>query len=202
VATIEKEPQMRCRQIRNRIQFIKTVFGEEVQKRIQSRISKTTLQAIEQAEEDQWLPVKLNVEVSDCMAAEIGEEGVYKLSLESFNKALESSTIVQLFRSTMHLLRIKSATVNKLVPVFWRAIYRDCGEMSIVENGPNRISILLIDLPSFIAGNRNYLMAIAGGIHSVMLFGGVTPTVVIEKNLEETKEVSFAVSWVAISDVK
>jgi hypothetical protein len=194
--TVDTEPTMRSQQIKQRIQSIGMVFGKDVQKKIMSRIPKETLQTISQAEDDQWLPVKLNVEIFDCIAAEVGEEGIYNLSAKSFNKILASSTVSQLFRSALHLFRIQPTTLVKLTGLFWRAIYRNCGDLSVVKGEQNQAVVLWSNIPPFIGKNRNYLMAIAGGIHSVIAYGGANPRVTLKEYSEEKREAAYVLSWV------
>jgi hypothetical protein len=193
--TKEKEALVSAHQIQNRLNHLNLVTNNKVIDRILARIPKTTLQTVKQAKKDQWLPVMLYCEINDCIAAEIGDEGCYNLSFRSFNKVVDSSIVSPFFRAALNLFKVNPKTVLKLFPIFTKSIYRNTGEVSILEKGPTRVQILFKNLPPFVAGNRNHLMGLAGGIHAVFSFSGAKALVILEKFSAETGEATFIASW-------
>ena len=193
--TTENEPLIPAHVIQNRLKHLPLVADSLTIDRILARIPKDILQTIEQAKEYEWLPVKLSTDINGYIAAELGEEGVYNLSYQSFHKIIGSSIVSPLFRAALNIFRIQPQTLLKIVPFFWKSLYRNCGEVSIIERGPSQVQILFTDLPPFLAGNREYLMGIAGAIHGLSSIIRVKATVILENNSEETQKVSLILAW-------
>ncbi len=102
----EKEPLVHCKVVQNRLKQLNLVADNKTIDRILARISKTTLETVQRASENSWIPLILYAEINDAIAAEVGEEGVYNLSYRSFTKFLESSVVSPFFRSAMNLVKV------------------------------------------------------------------------------------------------
>ncbi len=193
--TTANEPLVRCLVIQNRLKNLNLVADKEAIKRILARIPKETLKTVQEAKKDQWLPGTLFSDINYCIAAEIGEEGVYNLSRKAFNKIIYSSIVTPLFRAALNIFKIQPKTFFKLVPLFWKSIYRNYGEVSIIERGPNQIQILFHDAPSIFAGKRVHLMGVAGAIEGLISVSGARPIVILENHSGETHQASFMLAW-------
>ncbi len=146
----EKEPLVSALQIQNRINHLNLVTDKNTIDRILMRIPKATLQIVQQAKKDEWLPVRLNVEITDCIAAEIGIEGCYNLSCKSFHKVVDSSMVSPFILAALNLAKIKPSTILKLAPFFWKSIYHNCGEVSVEQLAPTRIRVTINNLPDIV----------------------------------------------------
>lgn len=191
----ENEPLVTRRQIINRINYLPLVVDNKTKDKILASIPKETLRVVYEAKDDDWLPATLYMEINERICDEIGEQGSYDLSFKSFNKMIASSTIGQLLKSTMSLIRIKPTIGAKLCAKFWKSIYQNLGEMTVNEKGKNQIQIVLSNIPIEAVKNRNILMGFAGGINAILSVSGYEAKVVIEAQSAEKKEVSFIASW-------
>lgn len=192
---IENVPLVTRRQIMNRINALPLVVDERTKQKILDSIPKEKLKLVYEAKDDDWLPVRLFMEINDHICSEIGEEGSYNLSLKSFDRMIASSTIGQLLRSTLTLLKVNPLAGVKLYAQFWKSIYRNHGGMTFVEKGPNQTQIIISDLPLFVVTNRYSLMAFAGGIHAIFSFSGYEAKVVLDKQSIEKGEASYIATW-------
>lgn len=193
--TSDKEPMVHGQVVQNRLNHLNLVADDKTIERILARIPKDILNTVQQVKKGQWLPGTLFAIVNDCIAAEIGDEGCYNLSVKSFNKVVESSIVSPFFRSALNIFKINPKTLLKLLPLFWKSIYKNVGDMQIIEKGPTRIQILFNDLPLYLSGNRNHLMSIAGGINALFSLSGAKTLVIVEKFSKETGQATFIASW-------
>ncbi len=77
----DRQPQIRCRQMKSKLRALES-FGPAVRDRILQRFSKTTIQAIFDTKDENWVPIEFNIELCECVKAEVGEQGVYNWGLK------------------------------------------------------------------------------------------------------------------------
>lgn len=197
----ERRPEVHFRQIQSQLTAL-AELGDEKKNRVLGRVSKDTLQLIQNAKEDQWLPISINLELVNCAASELGEEEVYKLGIKSFTLSVNSFMIGPFFRTAINLFKIKPTAVFKLGPQIWRAIHRNCGELTVVEKEKRSVQILLSNLPLEMASSQAYLIGVAGCLYAVLSLSGVDGKVALEQQSEKDRSASFVLSWQQEQKVK
>ncbi len=96
MGTQKQRPEIRCRQIKSKLKALE-LLDDRVRENILGRIDKNTLQAINDAKEDQWVPIENNVEICECVSAEIGEEGNFKWSTKATAISINSMVVGPFF---------------------------------------------------------------------------------------------------------
>lgn len=170
-------------------------LGEEKKNRVLGRLSNETLQAIQQSKEDDWLPIAVNLELVSCLSAELGEAELYHLGMKSFTNSVSSYVVGPFFRTAINLFRIKPSSVFRLAPQIWKAIHRNCGELTVTEHGKQAEQILLSSLPIEMASSRPYLIGIAGCFQAVLALSEVEGKVTLEKQSEKDCSATYHLSW-------
>jgi hypothetical protein len=170
-------------------------LGDEKKNRVLKLLSKDTLQAIQKAEEDRWLPLAANLEFVSCAMTELGEAELFQLALKSFTFSVNSLMVGPFFRTAINLFKIKPSAVFKLSPQIWKAIHRNCGELTVVEKEKRTVQILLSNLPSEMASSRSYLIGIAGCLQAVLGLSDVEGKAVLEKRSEKDHSAAYLLSW-------
>lgn len=170
-------------------------LGDEKKNRVLGRLSKDTLQAIQNAKEDGWLPIAVNLELVRCAAAELGEDEVHRLGMKSFTFSVNSFVVGPFFRTAITLFKIKPSAVFKLSPQIWKSIHRNCGDLTVVEKEIKTVQILLSNVPLEMASSRSYLIGIAGCLQAVLALSNVTGKVVLESQSEKDHSAAYLLSW-------
>jgi hypothetical protein len=165
-----KRPEIRCSQVRSKLKSL-DLLGPEVKKLVLEQFSKTTTQAIREAKDADWLPVDYNIELCDCVAAEIGEAGVFDWSRKAVTYSIKSSVIGPFFLAALNMFKFKPSSVLKLAPHLWKSIYRNCGEVSNVEISPGCTHLIIKGLPPVMLKSRLYLIGIAAFVQALAEFG-------------------------------
>jgi hypothetical protein len=194
VSALEKRPEICCRHLLSKIQALES-FDAAARKRALDRFSENALQAIRQASADQWLPVEYNIELSESVAAEIGEEGLYAWGLKALNYSINSSMISPFIRAALSVFKIGPSTFIKVSPHLWKSIYRNCGELSVVEDGINAAQVLLNGLPPVMVNSRILIVTIAAFIQALFSFSGVKGRTMVERISTETGSATITASW-------
>ena len=170
-------------------------FDAAVRKRVLERFSKAALKDIQQAKEDQWLPVEYNIELSESVAAEIGEEGLYDWGLKALSYSINSSMISPFIKAALSVFKIGPGTFIRVSPHLWKSIYRNCGELSVVEDGLDAAQVSLNGLPLVMVNSRILIVTIAAFIQALFSFYGVNGRAVIERISTETRSAIIMASW-------
>jgi hypothetical protein len=197
----ERNPEIQCGNIQNKLRALE-VFSPDIRNRILERFPKTTLQIVNKAKSNQWVPVHYSVELSDCVAASmtehpesIREEKIFNWSLKAATYSIESSLVAPFMRAALNLLMIKSTIVLKMCPQLWETIHRNCGKLIASEKKPGYLEIRLKDMPPVMVKSRPYLIGVTAFIKSMLNFGRARGNVVLEEISEDTNSAVLFVTW-------
>ncbi len=194
MASSDRQPEIRCRQMKNRLQALES-FGPSVRDRILQRFSKTTIQAIFDTKDEDWVPIEFKIELCECVKAEVGEQGVYNWGLKTFNNSITSSMISPFIRVALNLFKTGPGTMLQLGPHLWKSMYRNCGEVSINKTGPKKIQIIFNELPLVMARSRICMVSVAAFLQGIIPFSGVHGQVLLEQLSEDTHSAVIVATW-------
>jgi hypothetical protein len=190
----KKRPEIRCRVIRNRLKALE-LFDSATKRKILDRISKTTLLFTQCVEEDQWVPIEYNVELSEQVAAETGEKGIFDLGLRGFNLSIDSSFIAPFIRAALSLAKVRPNLLVRLAPQFWNSIHRNCGQVSVVEKAPRLVHVLLRDLPKAMIRSRNHMMSVVAFIQAFSPYTEIKGSAALEEMSEINQSAVISICW-------
>jgi hypothetical protein len=190
-----KRPEVRCGQIRSKLKSL-DLLGPEVKKLVLERFSKATMQTIQKAKDDQWVPVEYNIELTEAVAAEAAEEGVFEWSRKAVTYSIKSSVVGPFFLAALNMFKFKPSSVLKLAPQLWKSIYRNCGEVSNVEISPGCTNLIIKGLPLVMLKSRPYLIGIAAFIQALGEFGDAAESkAVLSRYSEEDRSATIEFKW-------
>jgi hypothetical protein len=191
----ENKPEVRSGLVQNGLKALE-LLDPAAKKRILDRFPNATLQAINSAKENDWLPLEFDIQLSDNTMAEISEEEFIKTNIANAKLSIESSVLGPFVLSALHLFRISPTTVFKVAPHIWNSCYRHYGKISIIQKGKGCLQVLLEDLPMEYVKSKPYLISNATFIQTLLEFTGVKEVkVVIEEQSIADRSVVIAVSW-------
>jgi hypothetical protein len=191
----EKKPEIRCGIVQNGIKALDSL-DPVIRERILKQLPSATLQSVNNAKTDAWLPVEFDIQLYDCIANELTEKEYFNFCITANKLSIKSSTIGPIIRSALNLFRVSPKTLLRFIPQIWNSCYRNCGEISIAENGKNCLLVVVNGLPLEIVGNKSYLMSIAAFINAMDEFTEANRTNVKLKEQSQTnRSIVFDVSW-------
>jgi hypothetical protein len=190
-------PQIRCRNILSKLKAL-YLFGNSVSNRVLERYSKESLKTIYETKDDEWLPLEYSIKLSECVAAEATEEGLFKWAFRSSLYSIHSSMIGPFFRAKMNLFMIRTPKILMTAPQTWDIVHCNCGTMSAVEKGPGCILLQLQDLPLIMVQSRPYLIGVSAFVQAMGKVGGVTN---VKASLEEYSQLTRSAAIVTTWDI-
>jgi hypothetical protein len=190
---LDNRPEARCIEVKNKIKAL-DLLGPEIKDRILKRLSEPTYKSILRTEDDKWIPVEMFIELLNCIAAEIGEQGIYDWNLKAFEYSIKSSVLGTYMRTAVNLFGIQPKSLSKLVPYIWKHFYRNCGELSVEEKGENQIVFVATGLPPAILGCRAHLLCTGAAFVFLFSLNNITAQLEIEQP-KDARNVLFIISW-------
>lgn len=118
-----------------------------------------------------WLPLALDVELTDAVVAVVGHERMRDWAAD----AIERSTRGPLLRPILTALKALGMTPSRLlgrVPLGWSLIYRHCGALRVSTVDPRTVLIEHVDPPDSLHLPVTYLEGIAGTLEGLMRMSG------------------------------
>jgi hypothetical protein len=193
LGTQKKRPEIRCRQIKSKLKALE-LLDDSVRENILGRIDKSTLQAINNTKEDQWVPIENNVEICECVSAEIGEKGYFNWSTKATAISINAMVVGPFFLSALNMLKIQRKTMIELAPQLWQSVFRNCGDMASADIGNDSINLVLKDLPSVMVGSQPCMVSTVAFIQGLMDFSGAKYTVALKEYSEKDRSAIIEIS--------
>jgi hypothetical protein len=137
--------------------------------RVRARLSPETARALGDASAVSYVPVALDVEVTECLFAEAGAERACAVLRDNLELTFESPLLSSLVSGALRLLGRAPGRVLGWSTKFWAQLYRDAGRLAYVADGGNAGRLELRDLPACVVESRNYLLGMAAALDAVFV---------------------------------
>lgn len=187
--------EIQCRQILSKMKALEAL-EPSVKSRILNRISKKTLEAIDQAKDSEWLPIEYSIELCESVDTEIGEDGVIKWSKEAVGHSIKASVIGPFFLAALNMLKFRPTLVIKLSPKLWKSVCRNCGELSTSEASSGCIHVELNGLPLEIVSSRPYLIHMVAFIQALGDISSASDSKAsLVRSSEANRSATISLSW-------
>lgn len=171
-------PEMRASHLKSNVESL-SELGAESDRAIRHAVA-DVVRTIEEASRVAWLPLELDVRLTEAVAAACGLESTKRWS----SGAIVRSADGPLLRPLIHGLQamgLTPATALKRAPYAWGLIYRGCGELRFEPEGEREIVLTQDDAPDAMLASRTYCEGIAGAFDgAVQIAGGRQPRSVVE----------------------
>lgn len=163
--------------------------------RVRARLAPETRRAIEQASAVSYVPVELDVEVTECLFAEAGASRAGEILRENLSVTLETPLLSTLVSGALRLFGRMPGRVLRWSSKLWSQIYRDAGSCEWNEDGPTSGRAVLRDLPACVMASRPYLNGVAMAVTALFDAIGVEGAVQLDGIDAASRTVTLRVSW-------
>lgn len=173
---------MRASQIDSNLRSL-AALGAERERAIREQLP-DVVRAVEQASRVAWLPVELDIRLTDAVERACGLERMKRWARD----AIERSSEGWLLRPVVIGLSALGLTPDgalKRVPSAWPLVFRDSGRLHYEHADRHGITLVHSDVPAAICRSPTYLESIAGSFEGVAEIGGakqVRSSVEIERD--------------------
>lgn len=168
-------------------------LGAGIVERVNGRLAAEVRDRIAGAPADAWMPVELDVLLTEAIFAELGEPGLRRANREVFLGAVEGPLLRPIFAGLRRMFGVTPLSLLRLAPRMWSTIYRDCGDLSLDQH-EGQHAVVLDDLPALLMASPQYFVGVSGVIDACFVLTRRTGTVDLELD-EQSRRVRWRVAW-------
>jgi hypothetical protein len=167
----------------------------EVGNRVRVGLKPDVLEAIETTSPISWLPVEVDVELTECFFQVAGAERAKRAFREALARSIERPLLRPLVDGALGIFGRNPAKILRWVPKAWSLIYRDCGQMRCAHASEGSARLELGPLPPPIVDSRCYLTGTAATVSAFFDWLGIEGRVRLEGPCATTRSATFHLSW-------
>jgi hypothetical protein len=132
--------------------------------RVRARLRPETVHALDEASAVSFVPVELDLDVTESLFAEAGTPRACEVMRENLSLTFESPLLSALVSGGLRLLGRSPARLLGWSSKFWTQLYRDAGTLDFVVDGTHAGRLVFRDLPPCIAASKPYLLGMAAAL--------------------------------------
>ena len=136
----------------------------------------TLVERIESASNLEWLPVSVNLELTDAIFRGLGEEQADSFYQNWLKRQMSAPAFAGLVRTALSLFRFDTIAIAKWIPKAFDLMYRDYGDFVIEPQGPTHVHVQLGAMPPELAAHKNWQRSVSSGLHALFFLTGVKGT--------------------------
>jgi hypothetical protein len=125
--------------------------------RVRGRLDDSARAALDAAGPVSFVPVELDVEVTEALFAEAGEARAREILRENLLVTFDAPILSSFVAGALRLLGRNPARLFGWSAKVWGQLYRDCGSIRFVRAGESAGRLELADLPACVTASRAYL---------------------------------------------
>jgi hypothetical protein len=133
----------------------------------------TLVDRIEAASNLEWLPVSVNLELTDAIFRGLGDEHADGFYQNWLKRQMSAPAFAGLVRTALSLFRFDTASIAKWIPKAFDLMYRDYGAFAIEPVSPTHVTVTLAAMPPELASHRNWQRSVSSGLHALFFLTGV-----------------------------
>jgi hypothetical protein len=165
--------------------------------RVRARLQPETRRALEEASAVSFVPVEIDVDVTESLFAEAGHARACEVLRENLSLTFESPLLSTLVSGGLRLLGRAPARLLGWSSKFWTQLYRDAGTMDFVADGSHAGRLVLRDLPACIVDSQPYLLGMAAALGAAFEMMGVEGEASLGEVHVAARSAAILVSWKA-----
>ncbi len=136
----------------------------------------TLIERIEIASNLEWLPISVNLELTDAIFRGLGDEQADTFYQNWLKRQMSAPAFAGLVRTALSLFRFDTVAIAKWIPKAFDLMYRDYGHFTIEPLAPLHLNVSLNDMPQELASHKNWQRSVSSGLHALYFLTGAKGT--------------------------
>jgi hypothetical protein len=150
-------------------------IDRDLGRRVRAELKPESLEEIENAWAASWLPIRLDVELTEAFFRLAGTARGCEAMRRNLAGTFDQPILRPLVEGALRLLGRHPGKLLRWSPRVWSLLFRDLGRLE-VEIEAGHAAVLMLDLPPEVAGSREYLLGSAAAIAAVFDLTGYEGT--------------------------
>ncbi len=190
----EQRPSIRASQVHANLVAL-AQLGPDNERRVREAIAPATLHAMQEVISAAWLPVELDIELTEAIARILGAETNRAWSRDGMVRSLKGGMLGPMFQGAVRILGLRPSSIYKFAPSAWKAVYRDCGTLSVTHGAELRAELSVEGVPGVMTASRTYFEGIAGALEGVLTVCRVQGSVAVADIDRAARRVVLDATW-------
>ena len=157
----------------------------------------TLLERIDTASNLEWLPVSVNLELTDAIFRALGDDAADQFYQNWLKRQMSAPAFAGLVRTALSLFRFDTVAIAKWIPKAFDLMYRDYGQFVIEPLESLHIRVTLGQMPQELASHKNWQRSVASGLHALYFLTGVKGTTELTCANTTRPELRVDLRWTA-----
>lgn len=170
-------------------------LGADAERRVRAAIRPDTLDAIEGASRVEWLPVELDVEVTEAIERALGAEACRQWAREGLRISMETPLLRPVVDGVVRLFGLSPEHLFRVVPRGIGQVYRSVGEMRFISRGPGEVALVWERLAAPVVPSVPFFDGTAGAFEAVFDITKRSGSVTLEEHDVDARRVTFRCCW-------
>lgn len=162
--------------------------------RVRARLDEAARAALDAAGPVSFVPVELDVAVTEALFAEAGETRAREILRENLLLAFDAPILSSFVGGALRLLGRDPARLFGWSAKVWGQLYRDCGAIRFVRAGENAGRLELSELPACVATSRPYLAGMEAAFDASFALMDAEGSVCLAA-VDPLGRVAFEIAW-------
>jgi hypothetical protein len=154
-----------------------------------------SLRAVRDATPLAWLPLSMNVELTEAVTLIIGAERAAPFFRGMVLREYKTSLFKTFIDGVTRAMRVTPAVFVKLAPRGWDLVYQDCGVLKPLELGASRARLSIGELPALCTRDAVWLESVKNSFYTAFDLSHVEGDVVFEEMNLERRRAVFEFRW-------
>jgi len=155
----------------------------------------STIRQIAEAATSDWLPLSLNLRLTQQLHEALGPEGTRRFFHDHQLEAFGSATFRFLVDAATTLFGLDPGSWARWVPRGWGLVFRHCGEWVVERSAPGLVDFALVSPPDCCLGDEIWLQSLAWSLSAILDLAHVEGAFTFEGVDERRQAARFALRW-------
>jgi len=189
-------PLMRASYLKESVGLLDHLPPEQADK-VRELVPAQILQEVQEATKVDWLPLDHDIVFTDVLGQVLGERGVRDLARDAMIRAASGTLLKPFINSAVKLFGLSPKGILRLSKQFWRAVYRNCGQIMTVQDEPRLAHVVFESLARQVIDSPMYRASMLGTLEGVLKICQVEGSATLEEMDRASGKLVLAVRWLA-----
>jgi hypothetical protein len=163
--------------------------------RIRAKTLPSTLATVAESTPGAWLPIELNVELTENLSVVLGAERTREF-FRSMTLAEYQTSLFKTFLATVtRLLSLTPAVFVKMTPRGWNLVFRACGVFRPLEREGRTARLLFSAIPEVCCKNQLWLESVRSAFYTAFDLSQVTGEIIWDDLDLDARRAVFLFRW-------
>lgn len=134
--------------------------------RIRARLSPAHVSAIDEAVPAVWLPMDVNLSVTEATSLELGPQGAHLFFRAMVTSEYRTDTFRSFVASVARLLGLTPSTYVKMAPRGWELVFKNCGLLRPLDRQRQQAWLEYTNIPPVCLRNDLWIESVRSSFYS------------------------------------